>query len=343
MARRSFGAGNVERTRRSEVSGSDSYPDEVSIDLDNKDPNAFEIVEIDDMPDDDQGRPNARRSTVDDDDSDLLDGVADKTKKRIDRLKFETNSERRQRETAERQRDEAVSYARTQAAELADLRKRMEGGTTALAESMRTERESRINDAKRRFAQANADGDGDAMAQASADMSLASAELAQITARTPKPQTESERQPEQQRQPAQQQNQLAPNVAAWIDHNRNWFNKDQEKTAEAMSIHYKLVAEGVRPDSSEYTQKLDKRMRSSYPEHQSLDRGADDDTPARRGPRRSPGGEPGGRADENRNPNPRRVTLTSTEMAIAKRLGVSPQAYAAEKLKRDQRENGVGA
>jgi len=214
---------------------------------------------------------------------------------------------------------------------------------------MVAEREARLNDAKRRLAAAHADGDSEAIAAATADMSTASAELAQIRSRAPAPRTESERQPEQrrepERQPDRQQPQLAPNVARWIDHNRSWFNKDKQKTSAAMSIHYQLEAEGVRPDTADYTRELDKRMKQSYPDHDPVDF-IDDREPERdkREPRRSYGGEPTGRMQENREKaNPRRVTLTNSELAIAKRLGVTPQAYAAEKLKREAREKGAGA
>lgn len=348
MARRAFG-GDADRRTMAEVPGSDTFPDLVSVDLDGKDPNAFEIDVVDDTPDEDRGRPNAKRYTADDEED--LSQYADKTRKRIERLKFETHSERRQREAAERERDEAVRLAKQHADEVADLRRRLESGGAALASSMVAEREARIADAERRLSAAHADGDGAAIAAATKDLTAATAELAQIKARAPRPAPEGDRQPERRdevRQPAQAQPQLAKNVAAWIDHNRDWFNRDQERTAEAMSIHYKLVAEGIRPDSDTYTRELDKRLKQSYPDHRSFGRGSfEDDEQSdeeKRAPRRTYGGEPTGRVQEDREKaNPRRITLTSTELAIAKRLGVTPQAYAAEKAKREARTNGAGA
>lgn len=345
MAKNTFG-GTVERNRMAEVVGSDRYPESVSVDLDGKDPEAFEIVEEDDTPEDDRGRPTELDYSLADEEEDLT-GLAGKTQQRIKRLKFETHTERRAREQAERERDEAVALLRTRDTEMADLRRRLDSGGTALAASMKAQREAVIADATRQLEAAHADGDSAAIAKATAAISTASAELAQINARMPRQPAEGERreEPRQEQRPAeQQQPQLAPNVARWINHNSGWFNKDQAKTAKAMSIHYDLVASNIRPDSDAYTRELDKRMKQSYPDHQPVDYQPDDDDDRgnRREPRRSYGGEPTGRADERRNQNPNKVTLTSTELALAKKLGITPQAYAIEKRKKE-RQQGAGA
>ncbi len=344
MARRAFGS-DADRRTMAEVPGSDTFPESVVIDLDGKDPNAFEIDIVDDTPDDDKGRPNAKRFTADDDED--LSGYADKTRKRIERLKFETHSERRQRETAERERDEAVTFARARETEIADLRKRLDSGGAALASSMVAERETKLADAERRLSSAHADGDSAAIAAATKDMSTASAELAQIRARAPKPAIDGERQPERQPErqaPAQQQAEIAPQVLDWISHNRSWFNKDKSKTQVAIGISRSVEAEGIRPTDPDYTREVDRRMKQMYPDHKSFDANDDQDGEEKRAPRRTYGGEPTGRVQEERETsNPRRITLTQTELAIAKRLGVTPQAYAAEKAKRENRNTGAGA
>lgn len=347
MARRAFGS-DADRRTMAEVPGSDLFPESAVIDLDNKDPNAFEIDIVDDTPEDDKGRPNAKRFTADDEED--LSGYADKTRKRIERLKFETHSERRQREQAERERDEAVAFGRQREAEVADLRKRLENGGAALASSMVAEREAKLADAERRLSSAYADGDSNAIAAATKDMSTASAELAQIRARAPKPAVEGERQPERQperqaEQPQrQQQADIAPQVLDWISHNRSWFNKDQSKTQVAIGISKSVESEGIRPTDPDYTREVDRRMKQMYPDHKPFSSEDDQDGGEKRTPRRTYGGEPTGRVQEERETsNPRRITLTQTELAIAKRLGVTPQAYAAEKAKRENRTSGAGA
>lgn len=323
---------------------SEQYPEEAIIDLDNEDPNAFEIVEEDDTPEADRGKPRDLEYTAVDDDE--LVGVADKTKKRINRLRFETETERRGREAAERERDAAVNFARGQADELADLRKRVAGGNTALAASMKSERTAKLADAERRLSAAHADGDSDAIAKATSDIGRAQAELMEIERNTP-------RQPaagEERREPAPQQQQrqapqIEPNVAAWISHN-SWFGKgvgkDEAKTEFALSLDRTIRKRGISPSSEDYTRELDKGMKAMYSDHKPFARaGGDDEDGTRREPRRTNGQVEGGRVNERQESN-RKVTLTASELALAKRLRITPQAYAAEKL-RLANKAGAGA
>lgn len=346
MGKRSFGS-DADRRNMAEISGADQFPESAVVDLDGEDPNAYEIDIVDDTPEEDRGRPNAKHFTADEDED--LSGYADKTRKRIERLKFETHSERREREAAERQRDEAVAYAKQRDAEIADLRKRLDSGGAALASSMVAEREAKLADAKRRLSSAYADGDSEAIAAATADMSTASAELASIKARIPAPRPEgekpAERQPAQPAQPAAPAApDIAPQVLDWISYNREWFNKDGEKTRTAVRISREVEESGIRPTDPDYTREVDKRLKRLYPEHKPFNTDGEPSDEERRGPRRSYGGEQTGRVQEDRErSNPRRITLTNSELAIAKRLGVTPQAYAAEKAKREARTNGAGA
>jgi hypothetical protein len=99
-------------------------------------------------------------------------------------------------------------------------------------------------------------------------------------------------------------------------------------TSFAYGVHDKITREGVDPESSEYYKLIDSRMRQVFP-----DKFDNDDTevvevadrqkenpvvaPARRG---TGGGS-------------RKVTMTQTQLRIAKRLGLTPQQYAAQLLK----------
>lgn len=317
-------------------------PDTVSIDLDNKDPNAFDIVEVEDQVDSaDRGQPTQLDTSIADQEEDL-GKYGPNAQKRINRLRFETHTERRAREAAERERDAALIAASAKDAEIAELRKRMQTGTSALAASMKSERETRLADAQRRLADAHANGDSTAIAQATADVASASAELTNIIARTPR---EEPAAPVSQPAPAAQPARVAPNVENWINRNRGWFQQpgNEAKTAEAMSIHYKLVARGVHPSSSEYTRELDKGLKAVYPEHEAYDFSPPSGDSGRVPPttRRTNAVAEGSR--DSRTPsNPRTVELTRSELSIAKRLGVTPQQYAIQKLKRMQ-ANGEGA
>jgi hypothetical protein len=349
---RSFSPNRGDRGYTHDLAGADDMPDLVTVDLDDKDPNAIEVVEVDDTPEADRGKPtNAGESTADQED-DLRERVSTRTKRRIDRLKFESHTERRNRETAERERDEALRVAADARAEVEDLRRRNQSSTSMVATAMISRNETEMSQAKAKFAKAQEDGDGTAMADANADIARLAAEHLAIKARTPRqpdpnqPQErQQERQPEQRQQP--QQSNLAPNVERWMGRN-TWFQKpgSEAKTSEAMSIHYKLIAEGVQPTSESYTRELDKRLKAVYPDHEPIDFSPDDGDvrEGRSTPRRTNAVAPGSResgAANRGSGGPRTVELTRTELSIAKRLGVTPQAYAVEKLKREQKTGGA--
>lgn len=343
MAREGFKATPADRRQMHEIAGSDDVPDRVTVDLDGDDPNAYEIVVVDDTPDEDKGKPTKwdGKSTTEEP---PLQGVHPKVQKRIDRLRAETETERRAREAAERREQAAVQLAQQQAEELTDLRRRLDTGSTALAASMKEQRESRIEDAKRRLSQAYADGDSDAIAQATTDMSAAQAELAQIASRTAaRPAQEQDRQPQRQTQAAAPQ--LPPDVIGWISKNSAWWQKDAAKTDFALSLDRTIRAKGVQPGTPGYTAELDKGMAAVYPEHQPYRSSSDDDNDdpvreERSNPRRTNVVDRGAREEPAGQGQRRQVELTASEVAIANRLRVPLAKYAAEKLRRDQ--NGKG-
>lgn len=320
----------------------DDLPERTVIDLNSKTP-AIPIAIVDDTPEDDRGRPTELDYSLADQEDDLRD-ISERTKKRIDRLKFETHTERRAREAAERERDAAVQLANDQRNELERLRRGAETGAAALANSMKAEREAKLADAERRYAQAHVDGDGEAMAKATRDISTATAELTAIAARTPAPRTE---QPQTQPAPQPQRQQapnIAPNVVGWIAHNDRWFNKDPAKTKVALSFHDSIVARNIRPESAEYTRELDRLMQTAYPDHQPYEQSDGGDQSRRDAPRRTNGVAEGGRDDSMQQPRLRegQVELTQSEVSLAQRMRIPLDKYAEEKRKRMQRE-GNGA
>lgn len=341
MARESFKPNQGDRNYTHNLATEDLSP--VIVDLDKKGDEAIEIV--DDTPEADRGKDTEWRapSTLEEQEQDLR-GVSARTQKRIGRMKAEIETVRRGSEATQRERDAALDLIRQKDAEIAQLRRGAESGATALASSMKAERESRVASATRALEQAHADGDSAAIAKATSDLTLANAELVQIIARTPAARTEAEK---PQAQPPQQQRQpndnLAPEVRRWIDHNNGWFQKpgNEAKTSKAMSIHYDLVAAGVATTSPEYTRQLDKRLKQAYPDHMPYGNTAFDDDDSGRGdlpPRRTNAGERGSREDTVTNDLPRnKVELTTSEVALANRLRVPLGKFAEEKRKREER------
>lgn len=320
----------------------DDLPDRVSVDLDGDDKDNFEIVVKDDTPRADRGKPTRLTGKSLADEEDELRGVSADVQKRIDRIRFETHTERRGKEQAERERDAAALLARETMAEVERLRKITEAGTTELAKSMRGEREARLTDAQRRLSLAHAEGNSDEVAKATRDMTAAQAELTQITAAQPAPRQQQA--PQQQPPPARQQPQISPVVAKWIAKNDSWWGKDRAKTDAALGFDRVVQARGFRDDTPEYAQEVDRLMQTVYPDHEPLDdegSGYSDDGGGS-SPRRTNSVERGGREGGTTAPplNGNRVELTQSEVSLAKRMRIPLQTYAAEKKRRMQNEKG---
>lgn len=349
MPRHNFGASPADRVKL-QVIADDDLPERVTIDLDDKDPNNFQVVEVDDRTEEEKAGTTKDPAEWGDKNAEDPKGVTPRVQKRFDRLKAETETERRLRLQTERERDEAVRVASALKAETDDLRRRLSDSTTTTANAMKGEWEAKSADAKRRLEQAHAEGNSADIAAATADMTRAESALSQIALNTPPP-----RQQEQQRQPAPQQvqqqvqqqvPQLSANVVAWIAKNP-WFNKDTTKTQVALSIHRAVTAKGISDQSEEYIRELDKGMQAMYPEHQpyfgSQPNDGDDEgqtTTPRRTNAVAPGSREGG-AGAPVNPNPRTVELTSSQLAIARQLGLTPQQYAASLVKYNANRRGA--
>tara|TARA_R110001583_G_scaffold17246_2_gene69985 strand:- start:2399 stop:3337 length:939 start_codon:yes stop_codon:yes gene_type:complete len=250
----------------------------------------------------------------------------DKVQRRINQLT-------KRMKDAERERDEATRYAQVVNQEAAQLKTRMQ----SLDQNYLTEYGGRVSaeqqQAHSQLKRATEMGDSDAMVEAQqkiAQLAVAADRYHQAKAtQTQQKQQQPPQQPVYQNQaPPQQQYQPAPAIEApdekaedWAARN-SWFGADneEERTFAAFGIHKRLVeAEGFDPQSNDYYDELDKRMRSAFPQKFDDNRQVSSNRPAQTvaGVSRS--------RSSGRN---RRVKLTPTQVTIAKKLGVPLEEYA---------------
>jgi len=105
-----------------------------------------------------------------------------------------------------------------------------------------------------------------------------------------------------------------------------WFGKDEEMTSLAYGIHSSLVSSGIDPKSDDYYNKIDQRMRQVFPDRFENEMAGEEPVASSR---TSTVVAPAGRNSN----KPRKVQLTSTQVALAKRLGLTPEQYAKQLLK----------
>lgn len=344
MARESFRPAPADRTKIQVIS-TDETP--MRIDLDGK--LAPVPVDVEDVAPAVEESNGTTRDPAEWGDKNANDpkGVTPRVQKRFDRLKAETETERRIRQQAEQERDDAVRAATASRAEIDDLRRRLSDNTATTAKAMTDEREVRVKDATRRLEQAHAEGNSADMAAATADLSKANAELVAIAAATPRQlaRTEQQQQPEQRQvqQPQRQAPQLHADTVKWIAANPR-FNTDTEFTKTAMAIDTVLQAKGIRPGSPNYLAEVDRRMKAEYPDHKPVSGSRQDeadDEAETITPRRTNAVAPGSR-ETRQVTDSRTMDLSPEQTAIARSLGITKPKelalYALEIQKRNQNE-----
>ena len=246
---------------------------------------------------------------------DELDQISDSVQKRIDKLTYKMRE-------AERQRDEAVNYAQSVNQTATDLKEKLKNSDTSLFKEYDNRVQSEIEGAKRLLKDAQEAGDSEAVVEATTLLSRATAEaenLRRLSAQQQiKNKTKEEEVPVEPYQPTLQPEQAAgpdPKAQAWAEKNK-WFGDDQAMTFAAFGIHKELVEEGVDPTSDNYYTEVDKRMAENFPHKFSNEQSAPVQQVAA-----SSRGASGKKSS-------RKIKLTPSQVAIAKRLNVPLEEYA---------------
>ena len=198
--------------------------------------------------------------------------------------------------------------------------------------------------AKARYKRAYEAGEADAVLKAQEELTTARLKADRLAAiRMPALQEKEVPVETQQEQPvynapAVPEVQVDTKAQAWQQANP-WFGTDDEMTSFALGLHSKLVKSGVDPQSDEYYETINSRMRRVFPENfegselEGLEE--ETETPVGR-PKRSTNVV----APATRSTAPKKVRLTRTQVALAKRLGLTPKQYADQVAKEMRKGNG---
>ena len=285
----------------------------------------FEIE--DDTPPEDRGKeplPDEIKKEVEED---TLEGYSERVKQRMAQLKKMHHDERREKERAERERQEAVAYAQKVADQNKKLQTTLSTGEQDYIKTVVAASESDLKIAKRDYKEAYESGDTEKIVEAQSAMNNAQMKLAQASGM--KPQYNSGQEEEINIQSNQQH--VKPEVTkpdakaqAWQEKN-TWFGKDEEMTSLAYGVHEKLVRSGLSPTSDEYYRRIDETMQKRFPENFG-DNSLESDKPAQRKPSNVV-------APATRSTAPKKVRLSKTQVAFAKKLKLTPEQYAREMIK----------
>ena len=304
----------------------------------NMEEESVEIEVVDDTPEADRGKPkrdeNVPPQIPEDEEIKTYSGDV---QKRIKQLKYEYHEERRQKEEAKRLSDEAVTATQKLMEENKKLRKTLDDGEGVLVEQAKGRVEAQLSEAKKEYKEAFEAGDPDKLIEAQEKLSSIQNEKFRVDNYKPPVRAVEDDVSSPTQTPDRTKPYVQPPTGRdkeWLEANNDWFQKEdyEDMTGYAMGVHQKLVKAGLNPklDTEEYYRRIDEAMGKAFPEHFNKDK-QDVGTEEVEAPQRPVGSVV---APVNRSAKkPRKVQLTSTQIGLAKRLGVTPEQYAAQLLK----------
>jgi hypothetical protein len=290
----------------------------------------LEIEVVDDTPESDKGRePSEPPSEVTEDE---LENYSEKVKKRIQHLSKGYHDERRAKEAAAREREEAIRYAQQVFEENKRLKTVAYSSDKQATEASISAAEAELIQARAKFKKAYEDGDADLLASAQEEIADAKIKITRVKDRLAAlPDEESLHQENKPvyNQPETPQYQPDPKAQVWQRQNP-WFGQDEEMTSFALGAHEKLVKQGIDTSSDEYYEKLNRRIRQVFPD-------AFDEEEVEKPKKVKPANVV---APASRSTAPKKIVLTQTQVAFAKRAGIPLETYAKEVAKLMGQNNG---
>ena len=276
---------------------------------------------VDDTPEKDRGR-KALAQDPEDANEEELSQYSTKVQNRIKELSHARHDERRAKEAVLREREELERVAHRLVEENKKLKQYVNTGEQAYAGSMKSAAEAEYEMAKRQFKEAHEAFDSDAMIEAQSALTTAQLKIERANNFKPTPLQE-ENTVVQPQVTEQAPSRPDDKTLRWQARNQ-WFGEDDEMTAIALVLHKKLVQSGTDPRSDEYFKQIDTRMKSRFPEFFGEPRSEDDDKGAET--KRSATVV----APASRSNGTRKITLSKTQVAIARKLGVPLELYAKQ-------------
>jgi len=275
-----------------------------------------EVEIVDDTPEQDRGR-----KPMDDAPKDVTDEELSKydesVRKRIQHFTKGYHEERRAKEAALREKDEAFRLAQQIVEENKKLKGSLSTNQNALLEQAKRSVASDMETARQKYKTAYESGDSDALVSAQEEMTSVKLKADKINSFRPAALQEEENvvQPQQQ---VYQEQRVDPKLASWKNENQ-WFGSNKRMTAYALGLHEDLVNEGIPAGTDEYYRRINSDIRERFPDKFESGSQTDAQTPSRNSNNVAPA---------TRSTAPKKIVLTKTMVELAKRLGLTNEQYA---------------
>jgi hypothetical protein len=313
------------------------FPDEIEEEVKapevEKEPEAKIEIEVeDDRPIEDQKNatplPEAIVKEVEEDN---LEEYSKEAKQRLLQMKKLINDERRAKEQALREQEEAIRVAQSLLDETKKLKNRLSDGEKVYVNTAKENATRELDIAKRQIKEALDAGDSQALIEAQEQLMAAKIKAQEIERY--KPQYEESALQNEENQVKIPQAQPTPKLdsktQAWLDKN-SWYGVDEDMSFLAMGIHKRLEKDGVPTGSDHYWNVIDTEMRKRFPEKFQSETTETKDSAKKPATVVAPA---------TRSTSPKKIRLTQTQLALAKKFKLSPEQYAMELTKLES-QNG---
>lgn len=291
------------------------FPDEQTEIISKDEPEVKIEIEIeDDRPEQDRVDPlpeNVKEELYEDE----LTDYSSKVKKKLLQMKKLAHDERREKEQAYREQQEAIALAQQVIEENKRLKSHLNENEKSILHSVTKNVEMEMEQAKRSYREAYESGDTEKMLDA--QQKLTDVALKQEKVKNFKPAPLQIETPVVQTRQEVATPRADPSAVAWQQDN-TWFGQDKLMTGMALALHEQLKDEGVVLSSQEYYRRIDETMRQRFPERFETDRQNEN---SRTRPSTNV-------APATRSTSPKKIRLTQSQLAISKKLGLSPEQYA---------------
>jgi len=272
-----------------------------------------EIEIVDDTPPEDRNRRPMEEAPAELTD-DELNKYDESVKHRIKHFSKGYHEERRAKEAALREREEALNYANAIIEENKKLKGSLSEGHKLIVDQAKNTLVHELEEAKRAYKMAYESGDSEALLNAQEQLTNVKIKADKIENFKPTP-----LQPQENAVQMQQPQRTDPKAEAWRENN-SWWGKDRRMTSYALGLHEELtVDERINPSSDEYWQRIDSEMRERFPEkfeHEKRDA--------------TPSAKKSNVAPATRSTAPKKIVLTQTQVQLAKRLNIPLELYAKQ-------------
>ena len=290
------------------------FPDETenfSIEIENDDVN----IEIeDDTPEADRNRQPMPKDIVEKLEKEELENYSSEVREKFKQAKKVYHDERREKEAALREREEALNATQRLLAENKRMKSMLDSGQQEYVDAVKNSTEMQLDNARRAYKEAYDSGDTDALLEAQELITKTTMQMERVNNFRVPPLQERETEV----QPQQQVNRPDTRAMAWQERN-SWFGQDEEMTAAALGLHEKLKRNGVVVGSDEYYSTLDKTMRKRFSENFDEPEVRQKSTTVV--------------APASRTTSSKKIRLKASQMNTIKKLGITPEQYVREVLK----------